>query len=180
MGKKKARAPRLPNGNGLLQKSENVNREELLKEAISKLGNGDSNGNGKDKKNPRTDTLLKDKKHEKDIHPKLDRQHIEQISGVIDAAELLRVLTEVKNGNFNVRMPLDQVGISGKICDTLNDIIDTNQSMMEEFTRAGNTIGRQGNLNQRIELPATKGAWATGVESLNRLIDRKSTRLNSS
>ncbi|HEY6159890.1 MAG TPA: HAMP domain-containing protein, partial [Bacteroidia bacterium] len=170
MGKKKARAPRLPNGNGLLQKSENVNREELLKEAISKLGNGDSNGNGKDKKNPRTDTLLKDKKQEKDIHPKLDRQYIEQISGVIDAAELLRVLTEVKNGNFNVRMPLDQVGISGKICDTLNDIIDTNQRMMEEFTRAGNTIGRQGKLNQRIELPATKGAWATGVESLNRLI----------
>src|SRR2546423_679427 len=35
--------------------------------------------------------------------------------------ELLKVLTEVKNGNFSVRMPIDEVGLSGKICDTLNE-----------------------------------------------------------
>src|SRR4051812_24901826 len=54
--------------------------------------------------------------------------------------ELLRVLMEVKNGNFSVRMPIDEVGVSGKICDTLNEIILMNQKMMYEFTRAGNTI----------------------------------------
>src|SRR6185312_11877432 len=41
--------------------------------------------------------------------------------------ELLRVLMEVRNGNFSVRMPIDQVGISGKICDTLNEIISINE-----------------------------------------------------
>src|SRR5918993_5952044 len=84
--------------------------------------------------------------------------------------ELLQVLTEIKNGNFSVRMPIDQVGINGKICDTLNDIISFNEKMMMEFTRAGNTIGKQGKLTQRIEVPIAKGSWSTGIESLNVLI----------
>jgi HAMP domain-containing protein/signal transduction histidine kinase/CheY-like chemotaxis protein len=88
----------------------------------------------------------------------------------LDYKELLGVLTAVKNGNFNVRMPYDQVGLSGKICDTLNEIISLNEEMMQEFTRAGNTIGKQGKLTQRIEMPSTKGAWGTGVNSLNLLI----------
>ncbi len=84
--------------------------------------------------------------------------------------ELLRVLIEVRNGNFTVRMPFDQVGITGKICDTLNEIIFMNQKMTEEFTRASNTIGKQGKLTHRIEVPFAKGEWSTGVDSLNTLI----------
>src|SRR5215204_2955132 len=81
-----------------------------------------------------------------------------------DPKELLRVLTEVRNGNFSVRMPFDEVGLNGKICDTLNDIISLNEKMMLEFTRAGNTIGKQGKLNQRIEVPYAKGSWGAGVD----------------
>ena len=92
------------------------------------------------------------------------------VSEHLDSRELLHVLTQVKNGNFSVRMPIDQVGLPGKICDTLNEIISLNEKMMTEFTRAGNTIGKQGKLNQRIELPNARGAWRTGVESLNILI----------
>jgi hypothetical protein len=42
--------------------------------------------------------------------------------------------------------------------------------MMLEFTRAGNTIGKQGKLTQRIELAHSKGGWTTGIDSLNTLI----------
>src|SRR5258706_543333 len=98
------------------------------------------------------------------------KSNLEQSLGSADARELYRVLTEVKNGNFGVRMPIDQVGVSGKICDTLNEIISLNERMMEEFTKAGNTIGKQGKLTQRISVPSAKGAWSTGVESLNSLI----------
>jgi len=87
---------------------------------------------------------------------------VEQLVGLVDNRELLKVLTEVKNGNFGVRMPIDQVGLSGKLCATLNEIISINEKMMQEFTRAGNTIGKQGKLTQRIELPSGKGSWATG------------------
>jgi len=87
-----------------------------------------------------------------------------------NSKQLLKVLMEVKNGNFAVRMPIDEVGLNGKICDTLNDIITLNERMMFEFTKAGNIIGKQGKLTQRIEVPNAKGSWGTGVDSLNTLI----------
>lgn len=40
-----------------------------------------------------------------------------------NSRELLHVLTEVKNGNFTVRMPIDETGLSAKINDTLNQLI---------------------------------------------------------
>ena len=88
----------------------------------------------------------------------------------LNKKQLLEVLTEVKNGNFSVRMPIDQVGLNGKIYDTLNEIIYLNEKMMMEFTKAGNTIGKQGKLTQRIEAPSGKGSWSTGIDSLNTLI----------
>jgi HAMP domain-containing protein/signal transduction histidine kinase/CheY-like chemotaxis protein len=88
---------------------------------------------------------------------------------MIDSGLLLSILTEVKNGNFSVRMP-EQSGINGKIADTLNEIIDLNEKMMQEFTRAGKIIGKEGKLTERIPLPNGKGAWHKGVDSLNTLI----------
>ncbi|MBC7388688.1 MAG: HAMP domain-containing protein, partial [Opitutaceae bacterium] len=88
----------------------------------------------------------------------------------VDSQQLFKVLTEVKNGNFGVRMPIDQIGINGKICDTLNEIIDLNERMMIEFTKAGKIIGEQGKLTERIALPKAKGAWLNGVEALNTMI----------
>jgi len=92
------------------------------------------------------------------------------VEDFLDHTLLFQVLTEVKNGNFSVRMPIDQYGLSGKICDSLNDIIELNERMTLEFTKAGNTIGKQGKLTQRLELPNARGAWMSGVESFNTLI----------
>jgi HAMP domain-containing protein/signal transduction histidine kinase/DNA-binding response OmpR family regulator len=89
----------------------------------------------------------------------------------LDTRELLRVLGEVRNGNFSLRMPIDKIGISGKICDTLNEIISLNEILMLELTKAGKTIGKQGNLTHRVELPKyAAGSWRAGVDSINGLI----------
>jgi HAMP domain-containing protein/signal transduction histidine kinase/CheY-like chemotaxis protein len=84
--------------------------------------------------------------------------------------ELLHVLTEMREGNFSVRMPIDQIGLSGKICDTLNDIISLNDKMTVEFTKASNAIGKQGKLNHRIDIPYARGNWNVGIDALNTLI----------
>src|SRR5690606_28566664 len=90
---------------------------------------------------------------------------------VLDERELLSVLAEVRNGNFSVRMPIDKLGASGKICDTLNEIIALNQTLMEELMHASTTIGKKGHLNHRVSLPRfAKGAWSSGVDSINSLI----------
>ncbi len=89
----------------------------------------------------------------------------------LDERLLLKILAEVRSGNFSVRMPIDQVGMSGKICDTLNEIISLNETLVEELTIARNTIGKQGHLNHRVELPrSARGSWATSVAAINTLI----------
>src|SRR5690606_14032427 len=94
----------------------------------------------------------------------------DQLSGVMNNRDLLRVLTEVKNGNFSVRMPFDQIGISGQLCDTVNEIIALNERMIHEFTKSGHIIGKQGRLNQRIDVPTARGAWSQGIDAINTLI----------
>jgi HAMP domain-containing protein/signal transduction histidine kinase/CheY-like chemotaxis protein len=93
-----------------------------------------------------------------------------ETSEIIDSSLLLNILTEVKNGNFSVRMPSQEFGINGKIADTLNEIIELNEKMMMEFTNAGKIIGKQGKLTERIPLPNGKGSWHKGVDALNTLI----------
>src|ERR1700722_15503550 len=98
------------------------------------------------------------------------REKAYEKKSLLDDKELLRILRQVGNGNFSVRMPIGEVGVKGRVFDTLNEIISLNEEMMREFTKAGNTIGKQGKLTQRIEVPNAKGSWATGVDSLNALI----------
>ncbi|TKC09902.1 response regulator [Pedobacter polaris] len=88
----------------------------------------------------------------------------------LDLKVLLNVLSAVKSGRLNIRMPVTQAGIEGRICEVLNDIIDMNQRFVAEISSAEKTIGKKGNLSKRIELPEAKGEWADGVSSLNTLI----------
>src|ERR1700739_1815015 len=95
---------------------------------------------------------------------------IEETGHLLDANDLLTILTEVKNGNFDAKMPINKTGINGKICDTLNEIISMNKKLVKEFSRARSTIGKEGKLNHRIVLPYAQGEWKNGVEDLNSLI----------
>jgi len=89
----------------------------------------------------------------------------------LDERELLQVLSEVRNGNFSVRMPIDKTGLGGKICDILNDIIFLNESLVEELQQARMTIGKKGHLNHRVGLPKfARGSWSVSVEAINSLI----------
>ena len=52
-----------------------------------------------------------------------------------DAKALLRVLMAVKKGDFSVRLPIEEIGVSGKIADTLNEIIEMNDRLAKELDR---------------------------------------------
>ena len=139
--------------------------------SIAKKEKNDSNGSSAAAvANPPKKSSQKKKKARVHEAVEPDPGQVEQLNGVMDHRELLRVLTEVKNGNFSARLPFDQIGLSGKICDTVNEIISINERMIQEFTKAGQIIGKQGKLNQRIEIPNARGSWSHGVDSLNNLI----------
>ena len=88
----------------------------------------------------------------------------------LDLKQLLKVLTEVKKGNFSVRMPYDQTGVAGKIADTLNDIIDKNEQMTGELERISTVVGKEGKTNERASLSGAKGSWKACEGSINTLI----------
>jgi len=92
-------------------------------------------------------------------------------SDELNPHQLLQVLSAVKNGNFSARMPVDNLGLTGKICDTMNEIITLNEMLVEELLLARNTIGKMGKLNHRVSMPRTaKGSWNEAVLSINTLI----------
>ncbi|MBI4347783.1 MAG: HAMP domain-containing protein, partial [Elusimicrobia bacterium] len=88
----------------------------------------------------------------------------------LDAAELLRVLTAVKRGDFKARMPVDRAGLAGKVADTLNDIIDLNERCVVEFERISKAVGKEGKIGQRAALSGSTGGWAGKVSAVNSLI----------
>jgi HAMP domain-containing protein/signal transduction histidine kinase/CheY-like chemotaxis protein len=88
----------------------------------------------------------------------------------IDNKELLKVLTAFRKGDFSVRMPVHKTGLAGKIADTLNEIIELNQRMTQEFDRISRVVGKEGKTNQRATVGEQAGGWASCVDSLNNLI----------
>ena len=62
---------------------------------------------------------------------------------MLDEAVLLNVLSDVKSGDFTVRMPVEWTGVAGKIADRLNDVIAANQTLGDR-AGAGQPRRRQG------------------------------------
>jgi len=89
----------------------------------------------------------------------------------IDISILLTVLTALKNGDTTVRMPNDMTGVAGKVADTLNQIIISNQyltSSIEELTFA---INKEGRINQRLTLDSGMQLWGKTTENINAIAD---------
>src|ERR1044071_1662179 len=89
----------------------------------------------------------------------------------IDLKKLLRALQSVRDGDFSVRLPSDQTGIGGKIADTFNEIIASNQRVARELERAGQMVGKEGKTRHRITVDRRSGAWGAMEGSMNTLID---------
>jgi signal transduction histidine kinase/CheY-like chemotaxis protein/HAMP domain-containing protein len=92
-------------------------------------------------------------------------------SDILDETLLLRVLSEVRRGDFSVRMPVGLTGVPGKIADTLNDIVAANESLGVELARVSRVVGREGRLSTRVASQASDSVWFACVNSVNDLID---------
>src|SRR5580704_11323185 len=88
----------------------------------------------------------------------------------IDSSLLLNALIAFRDGDFSVRMPVDQTGVAGKVNDTLNEIFRLNARTVSEFNRISNAVGKEGKINQRASLGTVSGAWADCINSVNSLI----------
>src|SRR5262245_27719308 len=64
---------------------------------------------------------------------------------------LLDALQAMRSGDFSVRLPRDQTGLAGKIADTFNDIIASNERMAQQLEQVGQVVGRDGRTRKRVK-----------------------------
>src|ERR1700678_1966436 len=88
----------------------------------------------------------------------------------IDSSLLLNALIAFRDGDFSVRMPVDQTGVAGKVNDTLNEIFRLNAHTVSEFNRISNAVGKEGKIAQRASIGSESGSWAECFDSVNSLI----------
>ncbi len=84
---------------------------------------------------------------------------------------LLTALQTMRRGDFSVRLVDLHDGVIGKIADTFNDIVSTNQELAEQLERVGQVVGCEGNVRQRVRTSRVSGTWGEMEGSVNTLID---------
>ena len=89
----------------------------------------------------------------------------------VDGAVLLSVLAQAKGGDFTARMPLEWTGVAGKVADSLNEVLLSNEALEKELARVSHVVGKKGELSKRAVLGGHTQNWAGSVESVNSLID---------
>jgi HAMP domain-containing protein/signal transduction histidine kinase/DNA-binding response OmpR family regulator len=89
----------------------------------------------------------------------------------LDLKKLLRSLQSVRDGDFSARVVNDYDGTAGKIVDTINEIIASNQRLARELERAGTLIGKDGKIRHRVTFDRRTGCWGEMESSINTLID---------
>jgi signal transduction histidine kinase/HAMP domain-containing protein/CheY-like chemotaxis protein len=88
-----------------------------------------------------------------------------------DLADLLSALSAARDGDFSQRLKPKSNGVMAEVAGALNALLERNDEMSRELVRVGKIIGREGRMTERAELSGAGGAWATGVDALNALID---------
>src|SRR5438128_677186 len=89
----------------------------------------------------------------------------------LDTRQLLSALMAFKRGDFSARLPDDWTGIAGKIADTFNDVIRTNQRMTQELERIVRVVGKEGRITQRAALSDVSESWGDAIGCINVLIE---------
>ncbi len=84
---------------------------------------------------------------------------------------ILMALQTMRDGDFSVRLPGAWVGVEGKIADTFNDIVASNQQMAHELRRVGQVVGKEGRTRERTKFHGSKGAWGEMEVSINTLVE---------
>ncbi|WP_298232477.1 HAMP domain-containing protein [uncultured Azohydromonas sp.] len=88
-----------------------------------------------------------------------------------ELSALLAALTELRDGNAQVRLPLNWSGVAARVSDVFNEVVEQNAHMARELARLRQVVGKEGRLRQRASVRAARGFWADSVECINALID---------
>ena len=87
-----------------------------------------------------------------------------------DLRALLAGLRDLRDGDFDVRLPLSAHPMMADISAAFNDVASRNERMTRELERVSDIVGRQGDMTARVSLEGMTGGWARCADALNALV----------
>jgi HAMP domain-containing protein/CheY-like chemotaxis protein len=83
--------------------------------------------------------------------------------------QLLEGLRALDNGDFRTRLTPNGDPLMADVVEVFNSVASRHERLSEELRRVSFAVGREGNMRERVTLPAA-GSWNTSVEAVNNLI----------
>ena len=87
----------------------------------------------------------------------------------IDSASLLKALKAFQRGDFSVRLPMNWLGMAGKIADTFNEVAEMNERLSSGDLRGPDFEEIFGLASgEHVTFPVAAGAHVLGTDELGR------------
>jgi methyl-accepting chemotaxis protein len=83
--------------------------------------------------------------------------------------QLLTTLSQVRAGNFNVRMTAEGDGMEHEVGDAVNELVATLASLTTELERVSEAV-TQGEMRARLPLDRANGAWGQQLRAVNNIV----------
>ncbi|HEY2862182.1 MAG TPA: HAMP domain-containing protein [Casimicrobiaceae bacterium] len=84
---------------------------------------------------------------------------------------ILGALNALRRGDAGVRLPPNWLGVSGRVADVFNEVVERNERMASELERLSRVVGKEGKLGKRGTLGDVTGFWRDSIGAVNVLID---------
>ena len=91
--------------------------------------------------------------------------------GEATVRQLLAALRAANAGDFDLRLPEGQGGLSGELAKAYNDLADRRVELRGGAAARPRVVNREGRLTERVTLPRYRGAWRETVAAVNSMID---------
>jgi CheY-like chemotaxis protein/signal transduction histidine kinase/HAMP domain-containing protein len=87
-----------------------------------------------------------------------------------DLEDLLERLQALQEGDFSARLPESGEPLMVDIARAFNNVAGLNEQLSREVGRISTTVGRQGQMTDRVSLGAVSGGWEGTTDCINSLI----------
>jgi HAMP domain-containing protein/signal transduction histidine kinase/DNA-binding response OmpR family regulator len=94
--------------------------------------------------------------------------------GALFMRQLVATLDAVEEGDFSVRLPVDRVGLEGRVATSLNAICARMERFNTSLLRLRRQVGEEGKINERLVIGDSVGGWSERIEAINALVDELS------
>ncbi|WP_284348462.1 hybrid sensor histidine kinase/response regulator [Roseisolibacter agri] len=87
-----------------------------------------------------------------------------------DLDRLREGLRRLRDGDFTFRLGRSDDPEIAEIFDLFDDVAGLHSGLNDEIVRVSRTVGREGQMGERVALPGATGGWGVTVDALNALI----------